>query len=59
MQNGNLEQEAKSFIGKKGPAYLSSSASKEEQEYFEGTIYKNGLLIESLVSYFPLSVTTL
>ena len=43
MISTQIEQEAKNFIGKKGPKYVLDFATKEEKEYFEGTIYQNGI----------------
>lgn len=37
------QQEAQSFIGKKGPNYVLSFATKEEKGYFEGKIYHHGI----------------
>jgi len=42
MATSQIEQEAKNFIGKKGPNYVLHMATKEEKEYFEGIIYKKG-----------------
>lgn len=43
MISTQIEQEAKNFIGKKGPKYVLNFATKEEKEYFEGIIYENGI----------------
>ena len=47
-KNYNKEQEARNFIGKKGPAYVVS-ASTQEKDYFDGIIYKNGILNYNLL----------
>ena len=54
MISTQIEQEAKNFIGKKGPKYVLNFATKEEKEYFEGTIYQNGVATIS-ISYLPSS----
>lgn len=61
MQNKNKEQEARSFIGRKGPVYVSSFASKKEKAYFNDTIYNDGglLLQNALYSYYPSSASNL
>ena len=41
MATSQIEQEAKNFIGKKGPNYVLHMATKEEKEYFE--LIKKGL----------------
>ena len=46
-----IEQEAKNFIGKKGPNYVLNLATKEEKEYFEGTIYQNGTAAINISSF--------
>lgn len=51
MVTSQIEQEAKNFIGKKGPNYVLNLASKEEKEYFEGTIYQNGVAIIGIFCY--------
>lgn len=51
MVTSQIEQEAKNFIGKKGPNYVLNLASKEEKEYFEGTIYQNGIATIGIFCY--------
>ena len=61
MATSQIEQEAKNFIGKKGPNYVLHMATKEEKEYFEGIIYKKGKPFNGFVLYFnssSLSVET-
>lgn len=50
MVTTQLEQEAKNFIGKKGPNYVLNFATKEEKEYFEGTIYQNGVATIGIIT---------
>ena len=45
------EREAQTFIGKKGAKYIDSLATPEEKEYFEGTVYKNGMPDLVFISY--------
>ncbi|NLC88287.1 MAG: hypothetical protein GX682_05955 [Clostridiaceae bacterium] len=52
MAEENKRQEAVSFVGKKGPVYASDSATENEKDYFEGTLYKNGQVDLSLLSYY-------
>jgi len=51
------EQEARTFIAKKGPHYVQELATKEEREYFDNTLYCGGIPILTLISYLsaPLS----
>ncbi len=51
MVTSQIEQEAKNFIGKKGPNYVLNLATKEEKEYFEGIIYKNGVAKANIFCY--------
>lgn len=44
------KQEARYFVGKKGPNYVIRFATKEEKRYFEGNIYHNGIPDLSLIS---------
>lgn len=53
MVTSQIEQEAKNFIGKKGPKYVLNLATKEEKEYFEGIIYKNGVATINFFRYPP------
>ena len=48
MATSQIEQEAKNFIGKKGPNYVLHMATKEEKEYFEGIIYKKANKIRKI-----------
>lgn len=45
------QQEARNFVGKKGIRYVESLATKEEKQYFEGSIYHSGVPDLSLISY--------
>lgn len=45
------QQEARNFVGKKGIGYVESFATKEEKQYFEGSIYHGGIPDLSLISY--------
>lgn len=44
------KQEARCFVGKKGPNYVLLLATKEEKRYFEGNIYHNGVPDLSFIS---------
>lgn len=57
MVTSQIEQEAKNFIGKKGPNYVLNLATKEEKEYFEGTIYQNGVATIGILCYPSLSLS--
>ncbi len=51
MVTSQIEQEAKNFIGKKGPNYVLNLATKEEKKHFEGIIYKNGVANTNIFCY--------
>lgn len=51
VHNVQKEQEAKTFIRKKGKSYVDYLATPEEKKYFEGTIYKNGMPDLVFISY--------
>lgn len=55
MVTSQIEQEAKNFIGKKGPNYVLNLATEEEKEYFEGTIYQNGVATINIF-YYPSNI---
>jgi len=46
-------QEARNFVGKKGPEYVCNSATLEEKKHFKGTLYdEQGSANLSIISYF-------
>ncbi len=43
-------QEARSFVGRKGPQYVNLYATKEEKHHFEGSLYIRGIPNKSLIT---------
>ena len=49
----NREQEAVTFIGRKGVNYVEKSATKSEREYFQGYLYnRDGMFEKNFLKTF-------